>query len=179
MNNIETNYKPLTTAGVVLGIGMGGFFDGILLHQLLQTHNMLSATVPKTSIPNMEINMFWDGLFHALTWTMTLIGIALLWKAGRRRDVAWSGKALTAAMFLGWGLFNFVEGLIDHHLLNIHHVVERLGVSVYDYAFLSSGVVFIVGGWITIRSVARNDTPQRRDDALAPTANGGPRSSDL
>ena len=158
---MNATLKPLVTAGIFLGIGMGGFFDGILLHQLLQTHNMLSATVPKTSIANMEINMFWDGLFHALTWMMTLIGIVLLWRAGRARDVAWSGKALTAAMFLGWGLFNFVEGLIDHHMLGIHHVVERLGVSVYDYAFLASGALFIIGGSVTIRALINAEADGR------------------
>lgn len=163
-------HQPLVRAGIFLGIGMGGFFDGIVLHQLLQTHNMLSAVVPKTSIPNMEINMFWDGLFHALTWTMTLVGIALLWRAGRQRDVAWSGKALTAAMFLGWGLFNFVEGLIDHILLNIHHVIERLGQSVYDYAFLASGIVFMVAGWVTIRAVQNTEAARRAEGVSSPTS---------
>ena len=148
------NLKPLVVAGTFLGIGLGGFVDGIVFHQLLQTHNMLSARFPKTTIPNMEINMFWDGLFHSMTWTMTVIGLALLWRAGARRDeVPWSGKAFVAALFLGWGLFNFVEGIIDHHILNIHHVVERFGQSVFDYAFLASGLIFIIGGWITIRSV--------------------------
>lgn len=152
----EPNYKPLTTAGVILGIGMGGFLDGILLHQLLQTHNMLSAKLPKNTIPNMEINMFWDGMFHALTWSMTALGLLLFWRAARRPDVPWSGKAFVAAMFVGWGLFNLVEGVIDHHILHLHHVVERLGVSAFDYAFLASGVVFIVGGWLAIRA-AKND----------------------
>ena len=146
------DHRPLVIAGTFLGMGLGGFFDGILLHQLLQTHNMLSATVPKTTIPNMEINMFWDGIFHSLTWLMTLIGVVALWKAGARRENAWSGKALGGAMFIGWGLFNLVEGLIDHYLLGIHHVVERLGLSVFDHAFLASGIIFIVGGWMAVRS---------------------------
>lgn len=159
--NRPTHLQPLVTAGSFLGIGLGGFVDGILFHQLLQTHNMLSARFPKTTIENMEINMFWDGLFHSLTWTMTVIGLALLWQAGARRsEVPWSGKAFTGALFLGWGLFNFVEGLIDHHLLNIHHVVERLGQSAFDYAFLASGLIFIVGGWLTISSV-RHQHPSR------------------
>ena len=42
-------------------------------------------------------------------------------------------------MVLGWGLFNLVEGIIDHHLLNVHHVVERLGDSIWDFAFLGFG----------------------------------------
>lgn len=90
----EINHAPLVTAGTFLGLGMGGFVDGILFHQILQIHNMLSARVPKTTIPNIEINMFWDGMFHAFTWVMTAIGIAMLWKAARRVDVPWLGKVL-------------------------------------------------------------------------------------
>lgn len=146
--------KPLTIAGIVLGIGLGGFLDGIVFHQLLQLHNMLTGRVPKTSIQNMEINMFWDGLFHMFTWLTTLLGLWLLWRAGRQKDVPWIGRVLVGGMILGWGLFNLVEGLIDHHILHAHHVVERLGVSIYDYAFLGSGVTFILLGWTMVRSGA-------------------------
>lgn len=47
---------------------------------------------------------------------------------------------------MGWGLFNLIEGIVDHHVLGIHHVVERLSLSVYDYAFLISGVLLIAIG---------------------------------
>jgi len=57
----------LGRAGLLLGIGMGGFLDGILFHQLLQVHNMLSNLYPPDTLVHLEINMFWDGLFHALT----------------------------------------------------------------------------------------------------------------
>jgi uncharacterized membrane protein len=159
--NDYSNEKPLVTSGVFLGIGLGGFVDGILFHQLLQIHNMLSAIRPKDSIVNMEINMFWDGLFHTLTWTMTVIGLSLLWRAGGRRDVPWSGWILAGALAVGWGLFNLVEGIIDHHILNIHHVMERYGQSVYDYLFLASGVVLIVAGIMMIRA-GRRDGPTPR-----------------
>lgn len=96
--------------------------------------------------------MFWDGLFHALTWTMTAIGLARFWQVARRPDVLWSAKAFVGSLFLGWGLFNLMEGIIDHHLLHLHHVIERLGVSVSDYAFLASGLIFMVGGIMAIRS---------------------------
>ena len=42
--------RPLVTAGTVLGIGMGGFVDGILFHQILQLHNMLSNWVLRDSL---------------------------------------------------------------------------------------------------------------------------------
>jgi uncharacterized membrane protein len=150
------NDRPLISAGTVLGIGMGGFLDGIVLHQILQVHSMLSARYPKTSILNMEINMFWDGLFHAFTWLMVCLGLALLWRAARRPDVPWSDRTFVGAMLLGWGLFNFVEGIIDHYLLDLHHVIQRLGPSGYDLAFLASGVVLSGVGLAMIRSDRRN-----------------------
>jgi uncharacterized membrane protein len=61
---------------------------------------------------------------------------------------------LAGSMFAGWGLFNLVEGVIDHHILHVHHVVERLGVSVWDWAFLASGVIFLIGGWLAVRSIS-------------------------
>lgn len=153
----NVNYRPLVKAGLFLGIGLGGFVDGILFHQLLQFHGMLTGKIPKDSMVHIQVNMFWDGLFHALTWLTTVLGIVLLWRAGKRADVPWAGKTFVASMFLGWGLFNLVEGIIDHHILNLHHVVEALGVSVYDYAFLASGVIFILGGWWGIRSDTRTE----------------------
>ena len=41
------------SAGILLGVGLGGFFDGIVLHQLLQWHHMITnirfAPVPRES----------------------------------------------------------------------------------------------------------------------------------
>jgi uncharacterized membrane protein len=151
-DSASPHLRPLVSAGVMLGIGMGGFLDGILFHQLLQTHSMLSATVPKTSIANVEVNMFWDGLFHAFTWLTTALGIAALWSATRQNVIPGSSRVLIGSMVLGWGLFNFVEGIIDHYWLHLHHVVERLGLSVYDHAFIASGVLLSGLGLLLIRA---------------------------
>lgn len=145
--------KPLTTAGMVIGIGMGGFVDGIVFHQILQLHNMLSAQIPTDTLIGAKINMVWDGLFHAMVWIATASGIVLLWKAVQRPDVRLSGQALFGSILLGFGLFNLVEGIIDHHVLGLHHVYERLGQSIWDYVFLTSGVVLILTGWLLIRDV--------------------------
>ena len=155
--------RPLTAAGFLLGVGMGGFVDGILFHQILQAHNMLSNRLFPDTLVNVEINMFWDGLFHAFTWITTAVGLGLLWRAGARADVPWSGRTLVGAMLLGWGAFNLVEGVIDHHILALHHVVERAtgGAQLAaDLAFLGSGVVLIGVGLALIRS-APKDAPPR------------------
>ena len=149
----ELTRRPLISAGTLLGVGMGGFVDGIVFHQILQVHNMLSAKRPPDTVVNIQVNMVWDGLFHAFTWATTAFGLMLLFRAARRAEVPWSGKTLIGSMFFGWGLFNLVEGVIDHHILHVHHVVERLGgVSIWDWAFLASGVLFMAIGYGMIRA---------------------------
>lgn len=141
--------KPVAAAGTVLGIGLGGFVDGILLHQIWQVHAMLSAKVPLDTMENMKTNMTADGLFHAGVWLVTLLGIVMLFNAAQRRDVVFSRRAFYGSMLMGWGIFNVAEGVIDHHILEVHHVVERLGRSVWDWVFLGvSGVLILVGRMI-------------------------------
>ncbi|WP_165249338.1 DUF2243 domain-containing protein [Paludisphaera soli] len=158
--SVELDRRPILSAGLLLGVGMGGFLDGIVFHQILQLHNMLSAVRPPTSVVNIEINMFWDGLFHAFTWATTALGLAVLWRAGGRADVAWSGRTFVGALAMGWGLFNLVEGVVDHHLLGVHHVVEGPGHLPWDLAFLGSGVVLLILGFVLARSGRRDATPR-------------------
>ncbi|QPH41773.1 DUF2243 domain-containing protein [Pedobacter endophyticus] len=115
---------PLVTASMVLGIGLGGFIDGIVLHQILQWHEMLSAKIPATNYVGKSINMFWDGIFHLFCLIVVFIGIVLLWKLLFRKDIDRSGKLLVGGLLMGWALFNIVEGIIDHHLLKLHNVYE-------------------------------------------------------
>jgi uncharacterized membrane protein len=135
-------------AAIILGIGLGGFVDGILLHQIIHWHNMGSAVVPPTTMEAMQQNMVWDGLFHAAVWVLTLIGVYWLLSDARRGAPLPDGKAFTGLLILGWGLFNLVEGIIDHHLLGLHHVRDLPAhVPLYDWLFLGiGGVGFILLG---------------------------------
>ncbi|HYE32915.1 MAG TPA: DUF2243 domain-containing protein [Methylomirabilota bacterium] len=150
------NSGPVIRAGIFLGIGLGGFLDGIILHQILQTHSMLSGKLGLDTLSAVKVSMFWDGLFHAFTWLMTTIGIALLWRAARDPAALWSGKMLVSAQLVGWGGFNLLEGIVDHHILHAHHVVERLGVSMFDYGFLLLSALMVMIGWFGIRSAEAN-----------------------
>lgn len=138
---------------------MGGFVDGILFHQILQLHNMLSNRVLRDSLVNEQINMFWDGLFHAFTWMMTGLGIYLLWHSAARHRTVLAGRMLLASMALGWGLFNLVEGLIDHEILQLHHVYQNGDHLLWDLVFLATGVVLIGVGWSIVRAGLRGSTP--------------------
>ncbi|MEH1836370.1 MAG: DUF2243 domain-containing protein [Nostoc sp.] len=142
---------PLITAGICLGVGLGGFLDGILLHQLLQWHHMLSSIRPLTNTANTDLNMVWDGLFHALDWVFTVVGLVLLWRAGGRDDVPWSSQTFIGSILIGAGLFDFIEGLIDHQILGIHHVKPGPNQLVWDLGFLAFGALLIVIGSIVIK----------------------------
>ena len=138
------------SAGILLGLGLGGFFDGIVLHQLLQWHHMLtSAGFPADSIDNLEFNTLWDGIFHLSTYVFVVLGLLILWKRAHRDHVRWSGKLLVGTILMGFGIFNLVEGIIDHHLLNLHHVRDMpVHFPTYDWVFLGvGGLGFLVLGW--------------------------------
>jgi uncharacterized membrane protein len=152
--------KKTSIAGILLGIGLGGFIDGIVLHQILQWHNMLSNWYPPTTMETMSFNMVWDGLFHAAVWLATLVGVLLLWHAAYHRSAIPSAKAFVGQMILGWGLFNLIEGIVDHQLLAIHYVRQVPNYQVYNLTFLIfGGVLFILLGWMLMRA-GRVSAPQ-------------------
>ncbi len=143
-----------TGAALLLGAGLGGFVDGIVLHQLLQWHHIASsAGVPVDTVEGLRRNTLFDGLFHAATWVMTLGGIALLWR-GARRGARLSGSRLIGGGLMGFGLFNLVEGLVNHHLLGLHHVNETVPPDqwlLWDLGFPASGVLLLILGYMISR----------------------------
>jgi uncharacterized membrane protein len=144
-------------AGIVLGVGLGGFADGIALHQIAQWHNMGSAVLPPSTMDAMSRNMTWDGLFHSATWSVTLIGVYMLWHAAGTGRVIESAGEFTGQLLFGWGAFNLVEGTIDHHLLGIHHVRDLpIHVPIYDWLFLGfGGLGLLAVGWRLMGGRAR------------------------
>ena len=139
--------------GIILGLGMGGFIDGITLHQIAQWHNMGSAILPPTTMEAMKQNMLWDGLFHLATLLLCIAGCYLLLRDARSGRPLPSMTGFTGLLFLGWGMFNLVEGIVDHHLLELHHVRDMpVHVPQLDWLFLAvGGVGFMVLGWILFR----------------------------
>lgn len=154
---------PLLAAGGLLGAGLGGFVDGILLHQLLQWHNMLSGRLPPNTLVAAKVNMYWDGLFDAAMWLLTVLGLSLLWVAGGRAEVPWSGRTFGGALLMGWGAFNVVEGLIDHEILGLHHVYEYTTQHLPgDLAFLGLGVLLLLAGNGLVRAGRADARPAGR-----------------
>lgn len=147
---------PRFRGGLVLGTGLGGFLDGIVLHQILGWHHLVcfSETCAPTSIAELQRQNTLDGFFHLAVWGLTVWGIALVSRAYRAGSGA-PGRVVFGAALAGWGLFNLVEGLIDHQILGIHHVrPESPQWLWYDLAFLASGVALMIVGAAWARRAA-------------------------
>lgn len=166
----------LKLPGIILGVGLGGFVDGILLHQLLQWHHMLTSAAtarihvgsyPDDTVHGLKINTVWDGLFHTFTWLAVLAGLALLYtRLTHSRGRVWTSRALWGWVLVGWGLFNLVEGIIDHQILGIHHVRSGEHQTLWDLGFLLLGLVLVVGGWLLQRTATSPDSPADPDRPL-------------
>jgi uncharacterized membrane protein len=163
--------RGIALPGIVLGVGLGGFVDGILLHQLLQWHHMLTSTdtdragiryYSPDTVDGLRMNTLWDGVFHTVTWLAVLIGLGLLYSrvtADRRR--MWSSRVLWGWMLVGWGLFNLVEGLVDHQILGIHHVHGGPQQLWWDLGFLALGAVLVGCGLLLQRDPLGRGEPAR------------------
>ena len=89
-----------TWAGAILGFALGGFFDGILLHQILQWHHLLSLVA---GMGDLRTQVLWDGYFHALMYLIAAAALWGLWSAHRRGALP-EGWALAGALLVGFCL---------------------------------------------------------------------------
>jgi len=78
-------------AGMLLGLGLGAFFEGILLHPIA-------------------------GFFYFVAWAVTLGGVLMLWAAVRGPGPLPTGRVFVGHFVIGWGIFNMLEGLARHDL---------------------------------------------------------------
>lgn len=102
--------------GILLGVGIMGFLDETLLHQLLQWHTFYWNTDQHGRILS-------DGIFHAFSTLLLLWGTFRLWR-GRAMWATSSRSALVAAILIGAGAFNLYDGIVQHAILHLHLVNE-------------------------------------------------------
>ena len=78
-------------AATLLGLGLGAFFEGILLHPIA-------------------------GFFYFVAWAVVLGGVVMLWGAVRGPGPLPAGRVFVAHFVIGWGIFNMLEGVARHDL---------------------------------------------------------------
>ena len=109
--------RSFALGAAALGFGLSGFFDGVLLHQILQWHHLLGALGG-----DLRFQVAADGWFHAAMYAVALFGLWRLWRA--RAALAWpgAGAAVAGWGFVGFGLWHAVDAVGSHWLLGIHRI---------------------------------------------------------
>lgn len=157
--------RSFFAGGLLLGIGLGALVDGVVLHQLLQWHHMVSAQdeYPMTTLRGLQVNTHWDGAFNAGGVVVTIAGLALVWSA-RAKAGLHAGDALSGLLVAGWGLFNILDAVVNHYLLGLHHVRENTEQQwAYEVAYVVFSAVLVGVGYSLLRPWLDR---LRRDDGV-------------
>lgn len=137
---------PLQWPALLLGVSLGGFFDGILLHQILQWHHLLSNV---EAARDMRVQILADGVFHALMYLVAALALVMLWR--RRAAIAAPGaqRVLWAMALAGFGAWHILDAVVSHWITGIHRVkVDSPQPLVWDLAwFAVFGLAPAVIGW--------------------------------
>jgi uncharacterized membrane protein len=146
-------------AGYLLGFALGGFFDGILLHQILQWHHLLSG-LDGPAPGDLRAQIMADGLFHGAMYAIAATGLVLLLRRGRLR---------MADFLIGFGAWHVADAVLFHWTLGLHRIrMDTASPLAWDLAwFLVFGIAFIVAG-VILRRIGGPDGPDgaRRSRAI-------------
>ncbi|WEX09127.1 DUF2243 domain-containing protein [Chelativorans sp. AA-79] len=134
-------------AGYLLGFAIGGFFDGILLHQVLQWHHLLSG-LQGGRFGDLRFQILSDGLFHLMMYLMALAGLFLLWWSRGVFARPNADRLIIADALIGFGAWHMLDGVVSHWLLGIHRIRMDSGIPLFwDLSwFLLFGVAFVAAG---------------------------------
>lgn len=147
-------------SGMVLGFGMGGFMDFLLLHLILQWHHMISNRLPPTTLDALRRNLFWDGMGEAAMWAIIFAASLMLLRAARRGERMPGTLRWTGLFVLGWGGFNLLDGIVNHHLMAFHNVRD----DVENKMAWNMGFMLVAGVLQPIAGLAMARAGRRRDE---------------
>ncbi len=145
--------RQFSRGGIIVGIGLGGLFDSFMFHKILQWHHMMSNVIPADSIENIHKLMVFDGYFDIFNFVVLLLGAILLWRSGYYRVAMPSFGPFLGQLLFGAGLFNLLEGVINHHILQIHYLRQVPEFVYYNWGFLGlGGLLPLILGWMLMRT---------------------------
>jgi uncharacterized membrane protein len=156
MTREEPN-RPLLWPAVLVGIGVAGSLDEIVLHQLLRWHHFYDRG-------SQAAGLIADGIFHLGSIAVLVIGLVQLvarWQGGR--DPL---RQAVAGILLGAGGFNLYDGIVQHKLLGLHQVRAGAPSNLpYDLVFIGLAAVALLAGLLLLRTAGRPLRPTGRSGA--------------
>ncbi len=152
----NVNKKKSTASAILIGIGLAGLIDIIIFHAILQWHHTSSHLIIPNTIESLQMNLLHDGLFLSFSLIITIAGVILLWHASRsnnKNSMLSNKRSFVGLALIGFGGFNAIEGIINHHILEMHHVIDVANPLVFDLTFLVvGGLAFLAAGGLLLRS---------------------------
>lgn len=144
---MQTDPRRLTLPALLIGFALGGFLDGILLHQILQWHHLLSGV---TDARDLRLQMFWDGIFHAAHYLLGFAGLWLLLERRAHAAAAGAARLLLSASLIGFGAWHLLDAVLNHWILGLHRIREDSpNPLAWDLLFFGLGVAAVaLGAWI-------------------------------
>lgn len=145
--------RQVAIAGLALGFGLGGFFDGILLHQILQWHHLLSGVAPGETAADLRFQVLADGIFHLFTYLVTGAGLWLLWRARASLTGPGASGRLAGSGLLGFGAWHVADAILSHWLLGLHRIrMDTDNPLLWDLLwFVPFGLGTALFGWWLLR----------------------------
>jgi uncharacterized membrane protein len=145
-----------------LGFAMSGFFDGILLHQILQWHHLLSG-LQSPRFGDLRVQVLADGLFHALMYVVAVAGLYMLYRARAELTLKGGGRRLLANFWIGFGTWHVVDAVLSHWVTRIHRIrMDSAYPLAWDLAWLAVfGLVPLALGWWMRRHPGSNGATPR------------------
>lgn len=174
MSLLLSRFSPrFNRAGYALGFGMGGFFDGILLHQILQWHHLLSAL--QTGVfGDVRGQVAADGFFHLLMYVISAAGLWWLYRSRAELAESAGARRLLANFWIGFGVWHVMDAVLSHWVLGIHRIrMDTAYPLVYDLVWLVIfGIVPLVAGWWLRRPPNRGEPGSSGGNKAASTLVG-------
>lgn len=122
MDATTATLDPTTRAGwLLLGFALGGFLDGIVLHQILQWHHLLSGLADPAG-SDLRFQIMADGLFHLFMYVLAVAGTVMLVAARAAGARPGTTTEILRLALTGFGVWHLVDAIVFHWLLGLHRV---------------------------------------------------------
>jgi len=162
--------RPVATlrAAALVGAGLAAIAEHVVFCQLLRWHGLLTARLGMPgAVPQRLVSLDpalleaavlepaearAQGVFLAVAWLAVATGSVLLWRASSRAAAPATPAAFGGAMVAGWGAYQFIEGLLLHVVLGLHHVKEGVTPWLADGLYVVAGAMLAGIGWEFCRS---------------------------
>lgn len=132
----------------VFGFGSGALLDVVVFHLILQWHHLLSGYFSPATLDGLQTNIYYDGVFSLAMVGVMTVGMAAVWRELNGDSGTHSAVRALGAIFVGAGLFNVFDGVVDHYVLGIHDVVH--GTQAFNPHWVGASLLLLGAGILVV-----------------------------